>query len=1207
MHGIAKAIFNIEESMRKKERALDLSYCILGEIPNEALKVAFQIKELNLSGNKSIDITSLSIFDNIEVIILSDCGFFELPKILYEIRNLKKIILSKNPIEKIDNNISNLNNLIHIDLSNTNIDSLPNGIKNLNQLKSIDLSNCKFREFPYHLFSLPNIKIINIDNNFINSIIIKKENIQKDSKLSYLSIRGNRIRLIPNEIIYFYNLKRLSLSNNKIIKIPEFIEKIHKLEYLELNNNVVEEIPTNFTSLDRISKIDLSWNKIKLIPIEIITHEQLGFLEIYGNPIEFPPYKVAKDGKHALENWLNGLRRQIRREVSFSKNNNTLCQSIDLSNMYLCYIGIPDDLFRLTSIIDLDLSNNSLFKIDSGIINLINLESIDISRNRLGSIPDEIYNLYNLKIVDVSHNDINYVPEIISEIVNLEKLDLSYNNIVELPQSISSLDFLSEIYLEGNPIVTPPVEIVSQGIKAIKAYFESIQDLKDTEYLYEAKLIFVGNGRVGKTSLRKSLKNDNYFFIEGEEESTEGLEVDDWIIPITIHDKQVDFKFNVWDFGGQGRYRAIQQFFCSTKSLYVFVTQPRDQEINRNDPYTGFNYWLSFVNTYSYEKKSGKKSPVIAVVNKVDLDGDRITKKELEINFDNIKDFVETSCKSGEGIDLLKTAIGKHILDIDVLEFNKKFAVNFSKKWLAVKEELEELRKTQDIIDYYDYLKLCEEHQVNKTHAEVWIEYLHLIGNVLRFKNIDLLENKIILDPNWARKIAFSAIDSEIVKNNNGWFAKDDLDKLWEEKYNKHQCLSLLKAFDLVFEVGRGNQTRYFVPVRFPEYPPEDFEWNFEENVYYECRFTPFIPAGIASRLIVSLSDEIHYFNGKRIQWLNGAVFQRINDEFEESNYTLAFVEENWRDNKIEIKLKGIDAVMLNITLSEEIARIVRSIKEQKFLFNLSFDEYVMYKDNENNDVYEFSYKPLLNTFRSGLFAKEVDLNFENSTTVGEILTGSQINEAVNDYILAYTARQLSKIKQKEYNKRIMTKIRSVFISYNHADGDLAESIRRNLIADGINVIMDRHNMAPGEKIDRFIENSIQSSDYTISIISEKSLASTWVVKEFIITSYKMLGNHKKKLIPCFLDKKFLEREFVDFLFDKIEVEINDINLLKIDRAQKGRSSRDLESDLSRYKDYHTKIDEIFDFIKNSLCIDFSEKDKYDTSMLKLINAIKSN
>jgi GTPase SAR1 family protein len=83
-------------------------------------------------------------------------------------------------------------------------------------------------------------------------------------------------------------------------------------------------------------------------------------------------------------------------------------------------------------------------------------------------------------------------------------------------------------------------------------------DRQGVDYLYEAKVLFVGEGGAGKTSLLRRLYYPE-LELPGEYESTRGIEV---------HRQEFRranggaFRLNLWDFGGQQIYHAwIITFF----------------------------------------------------------------------------------------------------------------------------------------------------------------------------------------------------------------------------------------------------------------------------------------------------------------------------------------------------------------------------------------------------------------------------------------------------------------------------------------------------------------------------------------------------------------------------------------------------------------------------------------------------------------------
>ena len=62
-----------------------------------------------------------------------------------------------------------------------------------------------------------------------------------------------------------------------------------------------------------------------------------------------------------------------------------------------------------------------------------------------------------------------------------------------------------------------------------------------------------------------------------------------WEFPFKLNDTDtVNFRANIWDFGGQKIQYMTHQFFLTTRSLYVLVTDDREQKTN-------FDYWFKII------------------------------------------------------------------------------------------------------------------------------------------------------------------------------------------------------------------------------------------------------------------------------------------------------------------------------------------------------------------------------------------------------------------------------------------------------------------------------------------------------------------------------------------------------------------------------------------------------------------------------------
>jgi hypothetical protein len=85
--------------------------------------------------------------------------------------------------------------------------------------------------------------------------------------------------------------------------------------------------------------------------------------------------------------------------------------------------------------------------------------------------------------------------------------------------------------------------------------------------------------------------------------------------------------------------------------------------------------------------------------------------------------------------------------------------------------------------------------------------------------------------------------------------------------------------------------------------------------------------------------------------------------------------------------------------------------------------------------------------------------------------------------------------KERERSRQL-----TVFISYNHSDGKIADKLKATLERNGIVVRIDKAVMEADASIQEFIESSIRNTDVTLSIISNRSLLSAWVALESIET-----------------------------------------------------------------------------------------------------------
>ncbi|MCA9968537.1 MAG: 50S ribosome-binding GTPase, partial [Anaerolineales bacterium] len=165
----------------------------------------------------------------------------------------------------------------------------------------------------------------------------------------------------------------------------------------------------------------------------------------------------------------------------------------------------------------------------------------------------------------------------IGQLEALRRLTLHINQLTDIAPEITRLKKLETLWLENNPELSIPPEILMQrnNAQAILDYLSEQQEAP-ARPLNEAKLIIVGQGGVGKTSLVKRLLGQEF---DEAENQTEGINIENWSLEANRPQQGVvPIALNIWDFGGQEIMHATHQFFLTKRSLYLLVLDARQGE-----------------------------------------------------------------------------------------------------------------------------------------------------------------------------------------------------------------------------------------------------------------------------------------------------------------------------------------------------------------------------------------------------------------------------------------------------------------------------------------------------------------------------------------------------------------------------------------------------------------------------------------------------
>ncbi|MBS1810268.1 MAG: toll/interleukin-1 receptor domain-containing protein [Acidobacteria bacterium] len=182
---------------------------------------------------------------------------------------------------------------------------------------------------------------------------------------------------------------------------------------------------------------------------------------------------------------------------------------------------------------------------------------------------------------------------------------------------------------------------------------------------------------------------------------------------------------------------------------------------------------------------------------------------------------------------------------------------------------------------------------------------------------------------------------------------------------------------------------------------------------------------------------------------------------------------------------------------------------------------------------------------------------------------------------------------------------KTVFISYNHGDSEVADKLKAALEKNGIVVRIDKAVMEPGEDIQGFIEDSIRETDATITIVSNRSLLSAWVALESVTTFYSEKFQCEKKFIACYIDEDFFKADFRIKATKQIDAKINEIDQLIPEYNAAKIDTNDLNSQKSRLYKLRTDLGEILKKLRESLAMDIRDS-SFDKSIDKIVASINT-
>ncbi|MFN0173904.1 MAG: leucine-rich repeat domain-containing protein [Saprospiraceae bacterium] len=749
----------------------------------------------------------------------------------------------------------------------------------------------------------------------------------------------------------------------------------------------------------------------------------------------------------------------------------------------------------------------------SALVGLTNLQKLSCSFTQVADLSP-LAGMTNLQLLSCPSTQVADLSPILFLIE--KNVPVKWQNWSDAHEEDNSFSEKPVILVKGCPLTNPPVEVAKQGNEAILRYFEEKARLETTHGIQavnikvrEAKVLLVGQGKSGKTSLRYKLENPEAALPEPGD-TTRGIEI------TRLNEKMPHtgeaLRLNLWDFGGQDVQHYAHQFFLTGSSLYALVTNERIQD-NVHLP-----YWLNII------EMLGKKSPVILIQNK---DGGhcQALKDEAAIRarFGNVHNRVFQSdfsqAKSEPEFALLRNKIVELASELPHIE--REYLSSFND--LRQKLEAEADRETHYLV-WGDYLKLMPE-----LGADLMRDYanaLTFLGVCQYFPEDAMLREYVFLRPKWLIDALFELLLHPSLDDTRGLFSENNTLEIWKgaEYDGMHGLLvRMMKQFELCYRVD-GDEEKFIVPQRLPG-EKNAYGWDPKDNTPVQYRYK-FMPKGILTRLICRLHTRIEKDTllGQRV-WNDAVIFTLPNGKGR------VFAREVYSENIIELRAIGEKHDEILNQVIQTMDDINRDISEK--YDNLQWEKMVPCPceecaGKESGERFFFKFNVLEKAIDKRIPGLLCDNSME-TIPIDEIFGKSGVKKPITRrremgrFGGKGKMQQGSDFGQSDFGAMSRPAALKIFISYSKHDRDdfLIPMTRylKPLMLGGLLETWDDSQILPGEEWDEKIKSEIEKADVIFLLVSTNSLNTEYIWNVEIEAAMRRHEAGSARVIPIILSK----------------------------------------------------------------------------------------
>lgn len=682
------------------------------------------------------------------------------------------------------------------------------------------------------------------------------------------------------------------------------------------------------------------------------------------------------------------------------------CTSLDWS--YRKNHSVPHSIHRLKHLQSLNLSGLELTELPEEICRLPKLTDLLLRENQLTRLPAAFGLLKALTYLDLAANPWMQLPEQLRELPELTYLNLSDCRFSEMPAWLLDLnmdfrfrDASRGIILINTQSTNPEISIFKQKRESILKYFTRLEE--GDEIVRETKVIFLGDGNVGKTYTIDRIKNDGERLLESHHtDQTKGISIvhKDFVHetnPVTIH---------FWDFGGQQIMHSMHRCFLTNNTIYVIVLSGRAEDMERR-----LTYWMTSLNSFTHGS-----CPVIVLENCFDVQNiNSVNTTQARRRYKNIKHVLSINVKNApkNEFDTLMATI----LQLATTEslYGKKIATLWAKTKAKIEKSIKPYIPEKEYGNYFDP-------SIGKGERRAILEWLTDLGVSFWYQGNEKfipMDGYVILNPEWATNAIYAIITSQRFEDagasdmhRNGILSVEQIkDILRETKfvneiseptpYDAHEIgyiIALMQRFQIAYAINPAERENgeVFIPSLCKKVEPGNIEAEMENaDLHFEIRYD-YLPSNILHRLMTSRYSELE--RGKK-WWYSGGIF--VSEHFG----CYALILQETKDGK------DIISIYIHQDAEGEAWRYLRKLLDQIETSNrqlniLSAENFIIYTEEDQSlseaismDDIQSCLDEKWDTYQSRVFRKHIPLSdiLKNMTSPGmeKVITKGKLSDII--------------------------------------------------------------------------------------------------------------------------------------------------------------------------------------------------------------------